>query len=200
MPLQPLLRLKRPKNICSARCATIFRRALSIKCAARGWPTCHVVPRTLASSHIQICSTNPRAAAKRFALPSSPILLNRRLNGTQEDRRRSVRPRVGGCASKPARGRAHARKLLHGRARAGVRRALERRQRGVVLERLENVLGIRFTDIIACNAERDARGWAAVSASTRRWFCVRARAGASAHTQTAAWVRTGERAARTRAT
>jgi len=47
MPLQPLLRLQRPKNICSARCATIFRRALSIKCAARGWPTCHVVEWTL---------------------------------------------------------------------------------------------------------------------------------------------------------
>ena len=59
---------------------------------------------------------------------------------------RSVRPRVGGAASKPARGRAHARKTLHGRGRAGGRRALELLERGVVLERLANVLRALVTD------------------------------------------------------
>ena len=117
-------------------------------------------PRALVRSHIQNTSSNPaRAVARRFALPLAPMSLPPRLNGTQGGWQRSVRARVGGSASKPARGRAHARNTLHARARAGGRRAQDVLERGVELERLANLLGTLGTDVVDAKAERNARGW-----------------------------------------
>ncbi len=66
----------------------------------------------------------------------------------QSVRPRVGRPRVGASASKPARGRAQVRNMLHWRGRAGGQRALECLERGVVLERLTYVIGALGTDAV----------------------------------------------------